>query len=73
MAGLLLGERRVDRCDPVQLLPLPIGRDTLARLAPLVRGAVLPLYPVGLRGPDSTNGDPVEELARILTSWGTDA
>lgn len=58
---------------PVRLLPLPTGRDTLARLAPLVRGAVLPLYPAGLRGPDPTYGEAHQELARIFAAWGADA
>ncbi len=36
--------------DAVRLLPLPPGRDTLDRLAPLSREKVHALYPVGLRG-----------------------
>ncbi len=58
---------------PVPLLPLPTGRDTLHRLAPLVRGAVLPLYPPGLRGPDARFGNPAEELAAILRGGTTRA
>lgn len=37
--------------DPVRLLPLPTGPDTLDRLEPLRRERVAPLYPIGLRGP----------------------
>lgn len=54
---------------PVPLLPLPTGADTLDRLAPLVRGAVVPLYPPELRGPDPAFGDPVDELARVRAAW----
>lgn len=54
---------------PVPLLPLPTDSATLARLRPLVRGAVLPLYPPGLRGPDPRHGDPDEELAQIEAGW----
>jgi hypothetical protein len=54
---------------PVQLLPLPLGRDTMGRLAPLVRGAVLPLYPPSLRGPNPEFGDAADELARVLAAW----
>lgn len=54
---------------PVPLLPLPTGPDTLDHLAPLVRGAVLPLYPPGLRGPEPTFGDPAEELALLRRGW----
>ncbi|MCB9686352.1 MAG: hypothetical protein H6738_15140 [Alphaproteobacteria bacterium] len=52
---------------PVRLLPLPTSLDELERLAPLVRGAVLPLYPPGLRGPHPAWSDPREELARVRT------
>ncbi len=55
--------------DPVPLLPLPTGGDTLDRLAPLVRGAVVPLYPPGLRGPEPGYGDPADELARVRAAW----
>lgn len=51
---------------PVPLLPLPTGRENLERLRPLVRGAVLPLYPPGLRGPDPHFGNPEAEIARII-------
>ncbi|MDP2304943.1 MAG: hypothetical protein Q8P18_02835 [Pseudomonadota bacterium] len=54
---------------PVSLLPLPTARDTLARLAPLVRGAVLPLFPPPLRGPNPGFGDPAEELEGVLAGW----
>jgi hypothetical protein len=54
---------------PVDLLPLPTSAETLDRLAPLVRGAVLPLYPPALRGPDPRCGDPTEELARLRAAW----
>lgn len=37
--------------DPVPLLPLPRDVGDVAALAPLVRDAVLPLYPPGLQGP----------------------
>lgn len=53
----------------VRLLPLPTGTDTLERLGPLVRGAVLPLYPPGLRGPEPGYGDPAEELRQIQAAW----
>lgn len=55
---------------PLALLPLPTSRGTLDRLAPLVRGAVLPLYPPALRGPHPTFGDPTTELAEIRRAWG---
>lgn len=55
--------------EPVALLPLPVDAHSLERLAPLVRGAVLPLYPPGLRGEDPTFGDPGEELARVRTAF----
>jgi hypothetical protein len=54
---------------PVPLLPLPTGGDTLDRLAPLVRGAVLPLYPRALQGPDASHGDPAAELAGVRAMW----
>lgn len=54
---------------PVPLLPLPVSVDTLDRLAPLVRGAVLPLYPRGLQGPQPEHGDAGEELAQIVARW----
>lgn len=54
---------------PVQLLPLPTGRDTIGRLAPLVRGAVVSRFPAPLRGPAPHFGDPSEELARVLAAW----
>ena len=37
--------------EPVRYFPLPRGADDAERLRPLLRGNVLPLYPVGLRGP----------------------
>lgn len=55
--------------DGVALLPLPTDRRSLAPLAPLVRGAVLPLYPPGLRGPDPRFGDPAAEFLRV-EAWG---
>lgn len=54
---------------PVSLLPLPTDGTTLDRLAPLVRGAVLPLYPPELRGPQPHFGDPGAELARVRARW----
>lgn len=54
---------------PVPLLPLPVDGDTLARVAPLVRGAVLPRYPRELRGPEPHFGDPDVELAAVLAGW----
>ncbi|MBM4366393.1 MAG: hypothetical protein FJ102_09255 [Deltaproteobacteria bacterium] len=36
--------------EPVRLLPLPTGRDTLDRLAPFSRERLHALYPPGLRG-----------------------
>jgi hypothetical protein len=55
---------------PIPLLPLPTGADTIERLRPLVRGAVLPLYPRGLQGPDAAFGDPDEEMAAVRAAWG---
>lgn len=55
---------------PVQLLPLPTSVDDLGRLEPLVRGAVLPLYPPGLRGDQPRHGDADEEIGRVLAAWG---
>ncbi len=53
--------------EPVALLPLPTSRGELQRLGPLVRSAVLPLYPRNLRGPEGDRvSDPVSELAAIL-------
>jgi GNAT superfamily N-acetyltransferase len=56
--------------EDVALLPLPTSVDTLAAIAPLVRGAVLPLYPRGLRGPRPEHGDAAAELMEILRYWG---
>jgi hypothetical protein len=56
---------------PVPLLPLPTSRDTLHRLAPIVRGAVVPSYPPGLRGPDPRYGDAFDEVARVLAAWAS--
>lgn len=82
---LSLPAERVDPCelhalgtlarDPadVALLPLPGGPGELGHLAPLVRGAILPLYPPALRGPDPTPGDPADQLRRVLEVWGPDA
>jgi hypothetical protein len=55
--------------EPVALLPLPTSRADLTGLAPLVRGAVLPLYPPGLHGPNPSFGDADEEFRRVL-AWG---
>jgi spermidine synthase/GNAT superfamily N-acetyltransferase len=55
--------------EPVGVLPLPDGPGTLDRLRPLVRSAVLALYPPGLRGERPTIGDPGEELRRIQAAW----
>jgi GNAT superfamily N-acetyltransferase len=57
--------RHLEIGAPVPLLPLPTDPTDLRALAPLVRGAVLPLYPPGLRGPRPEFGDPAEELARL--------
>lgn len=54
---------------PVPLLPLPTDGATLDRLAPLVRGAVLPLYPPNLRGPEPGFGDPAAEMAGVRAAW----
>ncbi|MFN7143212.1 MAG: hypothetical protein ACK4YP_05505 [Myxococcota bacterium] len=54
---------------PVPLLPLPTGAANVDRLAPLVRGAVLPLYPPGLRGPDPRFGDPAAEMDAVRADW----
>ncbi len=56
---------------PVRLLPLPTQRADLSSLAPLVRGAVLPLYPPGLWGPDAAFGPANEEFMRV-EAWGRD-
>ncbi len=55
--------------DEVALLPLPTDRRDLGALAPLVRGAVLPLYPPGLRGPEPQFGEPEAEFLRV-EAWG---
>lgn len=55
--------------EPVPLLELPRDTASLHTLRPLVRGAVLPLYPPGLRGPSPEYGDPDEELERIVRRW----
>jgi GNAT superfamily N-acetyltransferase len=55
--------------EPVPLLPLPTDTATLQRLRPLVRGAILPLYPPGLRGPAPHFGDPEEEMATIVAHF----
>lgn len=52
---------------PVRLLPLPTSRQELHRLRPLVRGALHPLYPRGLRGHGGqVESNPDEEIAAIL-------
>ena len=56
--------------EAVALLPLPRGPNELARLAPLVRGAVLPLYPELLRGSDPEPGDAAAQLAAVVRTWG---
>ncbi|MSQ02902.1 MAG: hypothetical protein EXR71_13580 [Myxococcales bacterium] len=58
--------------DPVALLPLPTSRADLSSLRPLVRGAVLPLYPPGLWGAEPDFGDAGEEYARVA-AWGRGA
>ncbi|GDX82507.1 hypothetical protein LBMAG42_43180 [Deltaproteobacteria bacterium] len=55
--------------EPVRLLPLPTGRGDLSGLAPLVRGAVLPLYPRGLWGENAEFGLAEEEFLRVV-EWG---
>lgn len=55
--------------EDVPILPLPTGPDELGPLAPLVRGAVLPLYPPGLRGPDPSYHDAEEELRLLRARW----
>lgn len=57
--------------DPVPLLPLPQSMQELERLAPLLIGSVLPLYPPSLRGPRPGFGDPVEELQRLRARWSS--
>lgn len=54
--------------DPIPLFALPAGRDQLAALAPLLRSAVLPLYPAAWRRAEP--GDPAEELAALVAAWG---
>jgi hypothetical protein len=54
--------------DPVPLLRLPEGRGEIATLAPLVRSAVLPLYPAAWRRGEI--GDPASEAAALAAAWG---
>ena len=54
----------------VPLLPLPVDTATLDRLAPLMRGAVVPGFPPGLRGPEPLYGAPVAEYAAMRAAWG---
>ena len=58
--------------DPVPLLPLPTSFADVRLLEPLLRGAVLPLYPERLRGPDPSwrpvEMDMAELIARFATS-----
>ncbi len=62
--------RALTRVDgPVPLLPLPRALAEVDRLAPLMRSAVLALYPDILRGPHPELGDPVEELERLRKRW----
>ncbi len=58
--------------EPVALLPLPTSRADLSSLRPLVRGAVLPLYPAGLWGQEPDFGDAGEEFAQV-ESWGRES
>lgn len=55
--------------DPVALLPLPTERQHLEALRPLVRGAVLPLYPPGLWGPEQKFGSADTQFAAV-EAWG---
>lgn len=55
--------------EPVRLLPLPTERGDLSSLAPLVRGAILPLYPRGLWGSSGEFGLAEEEFFRV-EEWG---
>lgn len=63
--------RHLLRGTPVPLLPLPTDLTDLDALAPLVRGAVLPLYPPALRGPNPTFDDPTRELRRLRAAWSS--
>lgn len=59
--------------EAVPLLPLPTGPEQLELLVPLLRGAVLPLYPPGLRGPDAEFRSPEEDLLTLRARWGAAA
>ena len=52
--------------DPVRLLPLPRDMSQIGLLAPLLRSAVLPLYPRILQGSNPEFRDAAAELARLL-------
>jgi hypothetical protein len=54
--------------DPVPLLRLPEGRGEIHALGPLVRSAVLPLYPAAWRR--GAIGDPAAEAAALAAAWG---
>lgn len=56
--------------DDIALLPLPTGPENLDRLRPLLRGAILPLYPTGLRGPAEGWVDPETSWTQLRRAWG---
>ena len=62
-----LGALAASDVDPVPLLALPEGRHQVDLLAPLLRSAVLPLYPAAWRRTEP--GDPARELAALIAAW----
>jgi GNAT superfamily N-acetyltransferase len=56
--------------DPVPLVRLPRDTSEIAALAPLLRGAVLPLYPPRWRGPRPLD-EPARELERLVAAWSS--
>lgn len=56
--------------EAVPLLALPRSGAEVDALAPLVRGAVLPLYPAAWRGAKPV-GDPERERAALRAAWTT--
>ncbi len=59
--------------EDVPMLPLPTCPDELALVAPLLRGAFLPLYPPSLRGPEPEFRGAEEELALLRARWSVAA
>lgn len=57
----------------VPMLPLPTGPEQLELLAPLLRGAVMPHYPPGLRGPEPGFGRVEDEMRALRTRWSAAA